>query len=104
MKNYISLILITVFVSATLFIISFRSPEPVYGLLSRKNATGAEWANSKQAIENLLRAIRNNPADLKSKLKLAYAYIQEGRISGNHGYYDKAALSLCDEILKKENG
>jgi hypothetical protein len=40
---------------------------------------------------------------MKSKLKLVYAYIQEGRISGNHAYYDKRALSLCDEILKKES-
>jgi tetratricopeptide (TPR) repeat protein len=102
MKKYYSIKLLILFVAGTLLIIAFRSPQPVYGLVARKNATGAEWANSKQAIENLLQAIRSNPTDMKSKLKLAYAYIQEGRTSGNHAYYDKAALSLCDEILKVE--
>jgi tetratricopeptide (TPR) repeat protein len=104
MKKYYSLIPIIFFITATILIIRFRTPQQTYGLMSRKNSTGTEWVNSKQAIENLLREIRNNPHDMKSKLKLAYAYIQEGRISGNHAYYDKSALSLCDEILKQEEG
>src|SRR5689334_13689820 len=102
MKKYYTLFLIILFLTATFLIIAFRKPEPVYSLIDRKNATSTEWVNSKQAIENLLRAIRSNPADMKSKLKLVYAYIQEGRASGNHAYYDQAAISLCDEILKKE--
>lgn len=33
---------------------------------------------------------------------LATAYIQESRISGNHAYYDKAALDLFDKVLKDD--
>ncbi|MCX6275426.1 MAG: tetratricopeptide repeat protein [Bacteroidetes bacterium] len=102
MKKYASLLLISLFAVLTVLILVYRKPAPVYTLIERKNVNDAEWDNSKQAIENLLAAIRTNPGDLKSKLKLAYAYIQEGRTSGNHAYYDKAALSLCDEILDKQ--
>ncbi len=102
MKKYISLSLIFLFVFFVVLIVHFRKPELKYTLIDRQNVSDAEWANTKQAIENLLAAIRNNPTDLKTKLKLAYAYIQEGRTSGNHAYYDKAALALCDEILFKE--
>ncbi|MEO8087027.1 MAG: tetratricopeptide repeat protein [Bacteroidota bacterium] len=102
MKKYGSLLLILLFGTLTFLIVRYRKPEPKYTLIDRQNISDAEWANAKQAIENLLTAIRNNPTDIKSKLKLTYAYIQEGRTSGNHAYYDKAALALCDEILSKE--
>jgi tetratricopeptide (TPR) repeat protein len=102
MKKYISLSLILIFSFFVLLIVRYRKPDVKYTLVERQNASDAEWRNTKQAIENLLAAIRNNPQDEKSKLKLTYAYIQEGRTSGNHAYYDKAALALCDEILSKE--
>ncbi len=103
MKKYASLLLISVFVTFTLLIVKYRKQETKYGLIERLNVNDAGWSDAKKAIENLLTAVRNNPSDLKSKLKLAYAYIQEGRTSGNHAYYDEAALSLCDEILDKDN-
>jgi len=102
MKKYISLILILTFCGLTFLIVRYRKPELKYTLIERLNVNDAEWTNTKQAIENLLAVMRSNPSDIKTKLKLAYAYIQEGRSSGNHAYYDKAALSLCDEILEKE--
>ena len=102
MKKYASLIVLLIFAVLTVLIVIYRKPVVKYTVFERRNLNDAEWANSKQAIENLLAAIRNNPDDNKSKLKLAYAYIQEGRTSGNHAYYDKAALALCDEILENE--
>src|SRR5690349_17355236 len=103
MKKYLSLVVVFLFVTGSLLIIVFRKPVPVYGLVPRNAMTSSAWDNSNQAIENLLKDIRQHPGDLKSKLKLAYAYIQEGRVSGNHNFYDKAALELCEEILAKEN-
>jgi len=102
MKKNISFLLLLLFAGLTFLIVHYRKPEIKYTLIDRRNTSDAEWANTKQAIENLLAVIRNHPEDFKSKLKLAYAYIQEGRTSGNHAYYDGAAIALCDEILEKE--
>ena len=63
-------------------------------------ALSGEWLNTKQAIENLLKAIELNPQDYKSKLNLSQAYIQEARITGDHAYYDQAALELLDDVIK----
>lgn len=65
-------------------------------------ALSGEWLNTKKSIEGLLAAIEQDPNDLKSMLNLSQAYIQEGRITGDHGYYDNAALDLLETILKKE--
>lgn len=62
----------------------------------------SEWLNAKQAIEGLLDKIRRHPNDLKSKTQLAMAYVQEGRISGDHAYYDDASLKLISQVLEKE--
>ena len=61
-----------------------------------------EWLNTKAAIETLLDKIRRNPNDLKSKLGLGMAYIQESRVTGDHAYYDEAALKLVEQVLEKE--
>ena len=63
-------------------------------------AAGKEWLNTKAAIEGLLAKLRTNPDDQKSRLLLAQAYMQEGRITGNHPYYDGAAMELLDQVLK----
>ena len=62
----------------------------------------SEWLNAKQAIEGLLDKIRRHPNDLKAKTQLAMAYVQESRISGDHAYYDDAALKLIMQVLEKE--
>lgn len=75
-------------------------------LLERPNAQAvsmqSEWMNTKQAIETLLDQLRRRPEDLKTKMKLAMAYIQESRVTGNHAYYDEAALKLVEQVLEKE--
>ena len=65
-------------------------------------AAGKEWLNTKSAIEGLLAKLRTNPDDHKSRLLLAQAYMQEGRVTGNHPYYDGAAMELLDQVLKAE--
>ncbi len=64
-------------------------------------SNSSEWLNTKAAIEKLLGDLRNNPNNSKVKKQLAMAYIQESRVTGNHGYYDKAAMELIDEVLKE---
>ena len=65
-------------------------------------ALSAEWLNTKQVIQGLLAALKINPNDTKSKLKLAQAYIEEARVTGDHAYYDKASLQLLDDVIKAE--
>jgi tetratricopeptide (TPR) repeat protein len=63
-------------------------------------ALGGEWVNTKAAMEGLLAKLRTDPTDQKSRLLLAEAYMQEGRVTGNHPYYDAAAMQLLQEVLK----
>ena len=52
----------------------------------------------------VLAAIEQDPKDYKSMLALSQAYIQEGRETGDHGYYDKAALELLDKVTENQPG
>ncbi len=64
-------------------------------------STQSEWLNTKQAIETLLDQLRRHPEDPKTKIELAMAYVQEGRVTGDHTYYDEAALQLVQQVLDK---
>ena len=59
-------------------------------------------ATCKKAYE-LLALIKKNPADTKSKLALASLYIQEARVTGDHVYYDAAAMQLANDVLKTDS-
>jgi tetratricopeptide (TPR) repeat protein len=65
-------------------------------------SAGNEWLNTKNAIESLLDRLRRFPDDNKAKLQLAMAYVQESRVTGDHAYYDEAALKLVQQVLEKE--
>jgi tetratricopeptide (TPR) repeat protein len=47
--------------------------------------------------------LKENPDDDKSGLALAAIYIQEARITGDHMYYDLAAMHQINNILKKDS-
>jgi tetratricopeptide (TPR) repeat protein len=66
-------------------------------------ALGGEWLNTRQATQGLLAKLRTNPGDHKSRLLLAQAYMQEGRVTGDHAYYDAAAMTLLEEVLQAES-
>jgi tetratricopeptide (TPR) repeat protein len=105
MKNLSAYIFILfAFAGFTLLIVHFRNPAIQYELKLRggQSVTSPEWANTRAAIENLLERVRLNEDDNKSKTELAFAFIQESRISGNHAYYDPAALSLFEDVLSDE--
>jgi tetratricopeptide (TPR) repeat protein len=66
-------------------------------------ATGNEYATTKKKADALLALIKKNPGDTKAKLELASLYIQEGRITGDHVYYDVAAMQLANDVLKTDS-
>jgi tetratricopeptide (TPR) repeat protein len=103
-KNFylISFAILALFVSTILI---FRPKEPAVPPLKDRiggTALGAEWMNTKQAIEGLIQKVSKDPKDMKSRIQLAQGYIQEGRITGDYNYYDAAALKLLDEVLEKD--
>jgi tetratricopeptide (TPR) repeat protein len=104
-KNlYLILFGFTAVLLTCIFIFSKKPVEKVPTFKERKGsiALSGEWLNTKQAIEGLLKNIELNPEDYKSKLNLSQAYIQEARITGDHAYYDQAALELLDDVIKNE--
>jgi len=78
----------------------YRAPE----LRERRGelSAGKEWMNTKAAIEGLQAKLRNNPNDHKSRLLLAQAFMQEARVTGDHPYYDGAAMALLEVVLQAE--
>lgn len=104
-KNlYIILISVTAVLLGCIFLFSKKPGAQTPGFKERRGsiALTGEWLNTKQAIEGLLKNIELNPQDYKSKLSLSQAYIQEARITGDHAYYDQAALELLDDVIKNE--
>ncbi|MCE3260851.1 MAG: hypothetical protein K0S12_2492 [Bacteroidetes bacterium] len=87
---------------ACILIFSKKRQTGQQGYKERKDniALAGEWLNTKSAMKGLLAAIEENPDDIKSMLELSQAYIQEGRITGDHAFYDKAALEMLDKVLK----
>jgi tetratricopeptide (TPR) repeat protein len=105
MKKNLYLILIAgTFGMLVIIFIFAKKPDKIPPFKERtgKIALSAEWLNTKQAIQGLLASLRQNPEDTKSMLALSQAYIQEARVTGDHGYYDKASLELLDQVLKKD--
>ena len=105
MKKYLYPLLLLVFGGLAAAIFLFKKPAVRTPELRERQgnlAGGKEWLNTKAAIGGLLAKLRSNPDDQKSRLLLAQAYMQEARITGNHPYYDGAAMELLDEVLRAE--
>ena len=105
-KNYFYTAgLVLLLVAGVVFYQKYQNvSEPIPPLRERQGAisTTSEWLNTKAAIQGLQRNLREKPGDLKSKLLLALAYMQEARVTGEHPYYYPAALQLVDEILDRD--
>jgi len=104
LRKYFYPILLLCFGAALAAIFLLRKPEPIPVLKERHGdlALGGEWVNTKSAINGLLAQLRAKPDDSKAKLMLAQAYMQEGRVTGDHPYYDMAAMQLLNGILAQE--
>ena len=103
-KGYILLIFVFA-VLVTTIVITRKPSAPKIKLLDRNStiSNSSEWLNTKEAIETLEDNIRRNPDHIDSKLKLALGYMQEARVTGNHGYYDALAFQLINEVLNKDS-
>jgi tetratricopeptide (TPR) repeat protein len=87
------------------FCLSRKEEKPLYtDLIPRKNllAYTNEWTSTRNNATQLLNNIKKNPSDLKSLIGLTAIYIQEGRITGNLDYYNKAALGTVESVLAKD--
>ena len=105
-KSYIlNGVLIIIIVAAAGLFYQYRNvQDPIPPLKERTGpiSVTSEWLNTKAAIQGLQRKLREKPNDLQSKLLLAFAYMQEARITGEHPYYYPAALNLINDILDQE--
>ena len=105
MKKYLYPGLLLVFGALAVAIFYFKKPEFRTPELKERQGSlsaGKEWLNTKAAIEGLLAKLRTNPKDQKSRLLLAQAYMQEARVTGDHPYYDGAAMDLLEQVLQVE--
>ncbi len=102
--GYTILLSITGIFIVVIFLFSKKPKQSIPSFKERKGsvALAGEWLNTKQAIEGLLKDIELNPENYKAKLNLSQAYIQEARVTGDHAYYDAAALELLDDVVKNE--
>ncbi|MDB5282669.1 MAG: tetratricopeptide repeat protein [Bacteroidota bacterium] len=66
-------------------------------------ANSDEYRATRKKADELLALIKKNPQDIKSKLTLASLYIQEARVTGDHVYYDVAAMQLANDVLKTDS-
>lgn len=106
-KNTIYLICIVVFCIAVAGILvkyHYKQAEEenkTYELLDRKGeaANTPEFQLAKKKVASLMKALQTDPADTKSALQLAAIFIKEARITGNHVYYDKAAMKYVNIVL-----
>jgi len=106
-KRYLYLLLAACTVSVlgfTLIKYNSTTAHTYYQLKNRKgpSAQSAEWRNTLKMATNLSNKIRLNPRDNKSLLAMSALFIQEARITGDHVYYDMAAMKYVNEVLKNE--
>jgi tetratricopeptide (TPR) repeat protein len=75
-----------------------------YGLLERKGKTAdsKEWKDVQNRSKTLLANLKKDPTDTKSTLKLVALFIEEARVTGNHMYYDRAAMKYINNILESD--
>jgi tetratricopeptide (TPR) repeat protein len=75
-----------------------------YPLLDRKGISfqAGEWEQVKKQFDDEMKIIATNPDDVRSRIGLASLYIREARATGNHRYYDMAAMKYVNEVLEKD--
>jgi tetratricopeptide (TPR) repeat protein len=67
------------------------------------SAQTGEWKQEQKQFADLMKVVRTNPDDIKSRIALASLYIREARITGNYMYYDMAAMKYVNEVLEKDS-
>jgi tetratricopeptide (TPR) repeat protein len=100
---YSTLVLSCVLFAA--FIFMNGKSKSVYPELRQRQgvlANAAEWPIRQETFRKLLSDLKSRPNDPKLQLQLAREYMQEGRVTGNYGYYNKSALDMINVVLQKD--
>lgn len=73
-------------------------------LLDRNPAIqqGKEWDNVQNLYGKYRKELTQKPDALEPRLNLAQLFVNEARITGEHGHYYPAALAMTDDILSKK--
>lgn len=84
---------------------TLTDPSASYPLLQRNNAIqyAKEWENVHNTYSKLINQIRIEPNDKKANLELAELFMQEARVTGEHGHYYPLALKLADRFADVAN-
>jgi tetratricopeptide (TPR) repeat protein len=109
-KRYLYLLMIALFVAASAFVFTKfngagkKEVDVVSQLLPRKTSLSyaTEWATVKNNADVLLNKIHKKETDFKSLMQLTAIYLQEARITGQFGYYHKAATQCIDKVLAND--
>ncbi|MGI8893824.1 MAG: tetratricopeptide repeat protein [Bacteroidia bacterium] len=62
-----------------------------------------EWQKTIVAVAKVNQRIEKNPNDYKARIILAEIFINEARITGEHGYYYPAILKILNGLLANDN-
>ena len=65
-------------------------------------ANAPEWATTQANVKKLRQELETKPEDARTLLMLAKEYMQEGRVTGDYSYYNKAALDIINMVLLKD--
>lgn len=65
-------------------------------------ANAPEWAGTQEKVKKLHKELEVKPEDARNLLMLAKEFMQEGRITGDYSYYNKASLDLINKVLAKD--
>ena len=106
-KRYLYTVLLVItaaVLSFTIIRFNSRSSRSFYDLKDRKGPSSqtAEWVNTLKMATALANQARMHPEDNKARLALAAVFIRESRITGDHVYYDMAAMKYVNDVLKNE--
>ena len=66
-------------------------------------ANAPEWAVTQANVKKLHAELTAKPDDARTLLMLAKEFMQEGRITGDYSYYNKASLDLINKVLVKDS-
>ena len=108
-KRFLFAVLSFIFLASTAFVIiksgkKHKTGQSTLQLLPRKVslAYANEWPAVQKNAASLLNKIKQNENDSRSWNALAALFLQEARITGNFGYYNKAVMECVNKVLEKE--
>jgi len=98
--------LLALVLSFTIIRYQHKQNDTFYTLKDRQGpaAQTPEWTTTKRTAVELQNQVLLHPEDNKARLSLAALFIQEARITGDHVYYDRAAMKQVNDVLKTDSG